>query len=150
MLEVDQIVQGKVCGFTSFGAFVTLPGGKMGLVHISEVSNTYVKEIKDHLSMGQPVRVKILSISNSGKIALSIKKAIQEEQQDQKSRPSRYPRTRSASVWQGPPEREDPENMSFEDMMARFKKVSDEKITDLKRSGEVKHGGYSRRGRGNS
>ena len=152
MLEIGQIVEGTVTGLTSFGAFVSLPEGKSGMVHISEVSNAFVKEIKDHLTEGQNVKVKIIGISDEGKISLSIKKAMTEEQQrdSRSSRQNRPKRSRSANVWQGQPERKDPSNMSFEDMMARFKQVSDEKITDLKRSGEAKHGGgYSRRGRGN-
>ena len=151
MLEIGQIVEGKVTGLTSFGAFVSLPEGKSGMVHISEVSNAFVKEIKDHLTEGQEVKVKIIGI-NDGKISLSIKKAMPEEQQrDQRPvRRDRPQRPRSANVWQGQPEKKDSSAMSFEDMMARFKQVSDEKITDLKRSGESKHGaGYSRRGRGN-
>lgn len=151
MLEIGKIVDGKVTGLTSFGAFVALPGGKSGMVHISEVSNAFVKEIKDHLSEGQVVKVKIIGISDDGKISLSIKKALPEEEQqrEQKPRQNRPQRSRSANVWQGQPEKKDPSTMSFEDMMARFKQVSDEKITDLKRAGESKHGGgYSRRGRG--
>lgn len=152
MLEIGQIVEGKVTGLTSFGAFVSLPEGKSGMVHISEVSNAFVKEIKDHLSEGQDVKVKIIGISDEGKISLSIKKAMPEEQQrdSRPTRPNRPQRSRPANVWQGQAERKDPSSMSFEDMMARFKQVSDEKITDLKRSGEAKHGGgYSRRSRGN-
>ena len=80
MLEIGQIVEGKVTGLTSFGAFVSLPEGKSGMVHISEVSNAFVKEIKDHLTEGQEVKVKIIGI-NDGKISLSIKKAMPEEQQ---------------------------------------------------------------------
>ncbi len=149
MLEIGQIVEGKVTGLTSFGAFVSLPDGKSGMVHISEVSNSFVKEIKDHLSEGQTVKVKVIGISDEGKISLSIKKAMPEEPREQRTRESRPrpQRSRPANVWQGQPERKDP--ATFEDMMARFKQVSDEKITDLKRAGEAKHGGgYSKRGRG--
>ena len=149
MLEIGQIVEGTVTGLTSFGAFVSLPEGKSGMVHISEVSNAFVKEIKDHLTEGQNVKVKIIGISDEGKISLSIKKAMTEEQQrdSRSSRQNRPQRSRSANVWQGQPERKDPSNMSFEDMMARFKQVSDEKMTDLKRA-DSKRGsaGYSRRG----
>ena len=62
MLEVGQIVEGKVTGLTGFGAFVALPDGKSGMVHISEVSNVFVKDIKDHLTEGQDVKVKIIAI----------------------------------------------------------------------------------------
>ena len=73
-LEVGSILEGKVTGITKFGAFVELPGGKTGMVHISEVASTYVKEIKDFLTENQTVKVKVISISEEGKVALSIKK----------------------------------------------------------------------------
>ena len=141
-LEVGNIVEGKVTGITKFGAFVELPGGKTGMVHISEVSTTYVKEISDHLSENQIVKVKILSISDDGKVSLSIKKCQDNPtpQQPQQRRPfppreNSRPRDRG---WQ--PKRTMPtENMSFEDMMAKFKQTSDDKMSDLKRStGDVR------------
>lgn len=146
MLEIGSIVEGKVTGLTGFGAFVSLPDGSSGMVHISEVSTTFVKDIKDHLTEGQQVKVKVISISDDGKISLSIKKALENDSESfQKQRPPKKPR--QANVWRGQPQRPSEENMSFEDMMLRFKQVSDEKMTDLKRSGESKHGGgYSRRG----
>ena len=74
-LEIGSIVEGKVSGITKFGAFVALPEGKSGLVHISEIANTYVSDVSEHVQMGQSVKVKILSISPEGKINLSIKRA---------------------------------------------------------------------------
>ena len=71
-VEVGKIVEGKVSGISKFGAFVDLPDGSTGMVHISEVSRTYVNEIKDFLTIGDKVNVKVLS-SENGKIALSIK-----------------------------------------------------------------------------
>ena len=145
MLEVGAIVEGKVTGLTAFGAFVSLPDGKSGMVHISEVSNTFVKEIKDFLKEGQDVKVKVVGISPEGKISLSIKKAMEPEKQPA-PRQRRNDRPRSSNVWQGQQKPQTTESMSFEDMMARFKQVSDEKMTDLKRSTDSKHGGgYSRR-----
>lgn len=145
MLEVGAIVEGKVTGLTAFGAFVSLPDGKSGMVHISEVSNTFVKEIKDFLKEGQDVKVKVVGISPEGKISLSIKKAMEPEKQPA-PRPRKNDRPRSSNVWQGQQKPQTTESMSFEDMMARFKQVSDEKMTDLKRSTDSKHGGgYSRR-----
>ena len=150
MLEVGQIVEGKVTGLTGFGAFVALPEGKSGMVHISEVSTVFVKDIKDHLAEGQDVKVKIIGISDEGKISLSIKKAMESERPSA-PRPRRQQRSRTPNVWQGQTKRPTAENLSFEDMMARFKQVSDEKMTDLKHAGESRHGGgYSRRGKGNN
>ena len=74
-LEVGSIVQGKVSGIAKFGAFVDLPDGKVGMVHISEVASVYVNDINEHLKEGQEVKVKVLSIGDDGKISLSIKKA---------------------------------------------------------------------------
>lgn len=77
LLEEGAVLEGKVTGITKFGAFVALPGGKSGMVHISEVANAYVSDIHDHLSDGQMVKVKVLAITPEGKINLSIKKAME-------------------------------------------------------------------------
>ena len=79
-LEVGSILEGKVTGITKFGAFVELPGGKVGMVHISEVAPTFVKEIRDFVKENQVVKVKVLSISDDGKVSLSMKKAMEPSQ----------------------------------------------------------------------
>ena len=141
-------------GLTNFGAFVSLPDGKTGMVHISEVAPTYVKEIRDYLTENQEVTGKGLSVGDDGRVSLSIKRAMEPEQQRPPQRQQRpgggHQRRSSPPVWQGSKPVQT-ENLSFEDMMARFKQVSDEKITDLKRSSESKHGGgFSRRGNGSN
>lgn len=141
-VEVGAVLEGKVTGITKFGAFVELPDKKTGMVHISEVAPTYVKEIKDFLSEGQTVKVKVLSISEDGKISLSIKKATPPAP---RSSAPRRPATfsgRPADVeWSSSSSR----SGSFEDMMTRFKAASDEKMSDLKRSMDSKHGGFTRK-----
>lgn len=77
-LEVGAVLEGKVTGITKFGAFVELPGGKTGMVHISEVAPTYVKEIRDYVTENQTVKVKVLSIGDDGRVSLSIKKAMEQ------------------------------------------------------------------------
>ncbi|MBE6775396.1 MAG: S1 RNA-binding domain-containing protein [Ruminococcaceae bacterium] len=150
MLEVGAVLEGKVTGLTAFGAFVSLPDGKSGMVHISEVSNGFVKDIKEFLKEGQTVKVKIVSISEEGKISLSIRKAEEAPKRENSRPPRKTEKPARANVWQGQP-KQNKEAMSFEDMMARFKQVSDEKMTDLKRNSDSKHGGgYSRRGSGRS
>ncbi len=153
-IEEGAIVTGKVTGLTDFGAFVELEGGKTGMIHISEVAPNYVKDIKEHLKVGQEVKSKVISVSPEGKISLSIRKlsdAPKEQQQPQQQRPPRPRQERRSSppVWNGQKSSAPPagEKQSFEDMMARFKQVSDEKMTDLKRT-DSKRGsvGYSRRG----
>jgi len=157
MLEIGAIVDGKITGLTGFGAFVSLPDGKSGMVHISEVSNTYVKDIKDFLKEGQDVKVKVVGISPEGKISLSIRKAQEPSEEEKAARKNDRPRNdrpkndrpRNANVWQGQP-KQNKGAMTFEEMMAQFKQVSDEKMTDLKRNSDSKHsGGYSRRGKNN-
>ncbi len=76
-LGIGTIHEGKVTGITKFGAFVALPEGKTGLVHISEIAHTYVSDINDHLSEGQEVKVKIINIDENGRINLSIKKTVE-------------------------------------------------------------------------
>ncbi|MBR5272450.1 MAG: S1 RNA-binding domain-containing protein [Clostridia bacterium] len=139
---VGDVLEGKVTGLTSFGAFVEISGGKTGMVHISEVSNSYVKDIKDCLKEGQEVKVKVLSIGNDGKISLSIKRTLEPAPQQERKprvnrerRPAPAPQQNSGpSSYEWQPKRN--ENLSFEDMMSRFKQVSDEKMTSLKRGPE--------------
>ena len=73
---VGSVLEGKVTGITKFGAFVSLPEGKSGLVHISEIAYSYVNDVKDHLKEGQEVKVKVIGIDENGRINLSIKKAM--------------------------------------------------------------------------
>ncbi len=151
MLEIGTIVEGKITGLTAFGAFVSLPDGKSGMVHISEVSNSFVKDIKEVLKEGDTVKVKVVNITEEGKISLSIKKAEDKPQEMQNKRPGRSQRSdrpRSANVWQGQ-QKQQKEAMSFEEMMAQFKQASDEKMSDLKRATDGRYGGGRRGGRNN-
>ena len=141
-LEVGSIVEGKVTGITKFGAFIELAPGKTGMVHISEVAPTYVKEIRDHLTENQQVKVKILAINDDGKINLSIKKAVEQ--------PPRRNNYNSANKRPGPgPDvnfsRQNQAPMSFEDMMAKFKQNSDDKMLDIKRNLDGKRGTNGKR-----
>ena len=134
-LEVGQIVEGKVSGITGFGAFIDLPEGATGLVHISEVARNYVKDINEHLSVGQEVKVKVLSLDEKGKISLSIKKA----QENNFRRAATVPFSgKPAEIdWNA---ENDQKDMSFEDMMASFKQSSDARMLDIKRNVESKRG----------
>ena len=138
-LEVGAVLEGKVTGITKFGAFVELPGGKTGMVHISEVAPTYVKEIRDYVTENQTVKVKILTIGDDGKVSLSIKKALDPKDSRQRGSSSGRP---GNLEWQ--PARND--NRDFEEMLLRFKQTSEEKMHDLKKYIDGKSGGFSRRG----
>ena len=107
-VEVGQILKGSVSGITKFGAFVKLENGKSGMVHISEISNNYINEIKDHLSEGQEVTVKVISIDEKGRISLSIKKAMENNTAAPSGNHSSQPATYTA------PQRK---AVSFEDML---------------------------------
>ena len=143
-LQVGDIVEGKVTGIKPFGAFVSLPEGKTGLVHISEVSYEFVQDLSAVLSDGQTVQVKVLSIAPDGKIALSIKRTQPAPERGHRPNQPRQKREEKPRVWQPKPQAPQGE-MSFEDMMARYKSRSEEKIADLKRVTENHRGGYSRR-----
>ena len=141
------IVEGKVSGITKFGAFVDLEGGKTGMVHISEVAPTFVNDIKDHLTEGQTVKVKILNIGDDGKISLSIKKAMPPQNTGnnrQNRNASSQSKQRSTVGYEWQPQKS-AEPSSFEDMLSKFKQTSDEKISNLKRANESRRGS-SRRG----
>lgn len=145
-LEVGAVIEGKVIGITKFGAFVDIGEGKSGMVHISEVASTFVTEIRDFIKEGQTVKVKVLSVSEEGKISLSIKKALPPVQNNRSKnyfRNSRSEVSRPANLDWGV-SRNEPTN--FEDMLSRFKQNSDEKMSGLKRQNESsRRGGYSRR-----
>ncbi len=140
-LEVGKIYDGKVKGIAQYGAFIEIDGAGTGMVHISEIANSFVKDVNDYLKEGQEVKVKVLNINDDGKIALSIKKA--NENAEEQLRPAKRPERRP-NVWE--PKKKPPvTELGFEDMLSRFKQNSEEKICALKRNTERKTG--SRRGK---
>lgn len=119
-IEVGSKLKGKVTGITNFGAFVELQKGTTGLVHISEVADNYVKDINDHLAVGDEINVMVINVEKDGKIGLSIKKA-------------KDPKTREKSS------RERQE--SFEQIMNQFLKDSEDRLASLKKHTESRRGG---------
>ena len=145
-IEVGSVIEGKVSGIMAFGAFVSLPDNNVGLVHISEISSSYVTDINQHLKVGDSVRVKVIKIDENGKISLSIKKAMENRKSEKREKPQKSNTIiRPADIDWG--NRND-ENMSFEDKLNKFKQDSDEKMLALKRSNESKRSGGYRRGGG--
>ena len=161
-LAVGNILTGKVTGITKFGAFVSLVPGRSGLVHISEIANTFVNNVSDYLSVGQEVTVKIIGIDQNGRINLSIKAALPApppvQRPAQTGRPpqrpaqtaafSAPPQTRRAAppteaeLFAPPlPTSNDP---SFEDKLKKFMQLSDSKIADARQYSE-RGGGRRRR-----
>ena len=141
-LEVGAVLEGKVTGITNFGAFVELGDGKTGMVHISEVAPTFVKDIREFVTENQDVKVKVLHIGEDGKISLSMKKAMAPPARP--SGPAKPSSGRPGNFeWQSNRQNE---SASFEDMLSKFKQTSDEKISALKKGMESKRGGFSRHG----
>lgn len=131
-LEVGAILEGKVTGITKFGVFVALPEGKSGLVHISEVANAFVSDINEHVQMGQTVKVRVLNITDDGKINLSIKRAQDMPQRQNYSERPQRPRTTHT---ERQPENRGTVNppsadQSFEDRLKKFMQESDSRIAD--------------------
>jgi S1 RNA binding domain protein len=165
-IEVGAKLEGKVTGITNFGAFVDLSGGVTGLVHISEIADNYVKDVKDHLKIDDIVKVKVINVDKDGKIGLSIKQAIDRPEGQlppQRGGGDRFPRSGSGgggggdrfprsggggggdrggrpfkSGSGGKPSFGKP---TFEDKVSRFLKDSEERISSLKKNTEGKRGG---------
>ena len=140
-IEIGSIQEGKVTGIMNFGAFVSLPGGKSGLVHISEIANTFVKDVHEHLQVGQIVKVKILDINDQGKINLSIKRAQEEEkkaaekEKETVQQPTVVSRPKEPEMGELAPPSGD---LSFEEKLKKFMQASDSKNADKRRNTERK------------
>ena len=132
-IAVGDIIEGEVTGITNFGAFVQLPENKVELIHISEISNVYVKDVHDFLKDKDKVKVKVISIDPKGKIGLSIKQL-----EEAPVKPMRMPRM-AVKAENHVPRPAGP--VSFEDKLSRFMKESDDRLLDLKRNTESKRGG---------
>ena len=130
-LEPGAIVEAKVTAITKFGAFVSLPEGKNGLVHISELSDSYVNDVNEHVSVGQQVRVYVMNIAPDGKINLSITRAIPQAERNSTPAPRQERSRKSAPAAvvlqkESRPEAEE----SFEDRLKKFMRESDSRIAD--------------------
>jgi S1 RNA binding domain protein len=121
-LEAGTILEGTVVKITHYGAFVELPDGKSGLVHISEIADTYVKDVRDYLKEQERIKVKVLGYNDKGKLDLSVKQALEPSE--------RQARVRAKA--------------SFDEKLAKFLKESEERLLDLKRNTEAKRGGRRR------
>lgn len=122
-IEMGTVVEGVVTGITNFGAFIELPGGETGLVHISEIAEVYVKDVHDFLKTNDRVKVKVISVDPKGKIGLSIKQA------------NMSPRPPYKKKFQ----------TSFEDKLTKFMKESEERQQNIKSNAEAKRGGRGAR-----
>ena len=139
---VGSILEGKVTGITKFGAFVSLPGGRSGLVHISEIAYSYVNDVKDYLTEGQEVKVKVIGIDDNNRINLSIKKAMDTPPRPPRPagqgapRPGGAPRSGGAPRQGGRPggfrSAQPAEPETFEDRLKHFMQASDSKLSEMR------------------
>ena len=136
-LTVGAILEGKIKSITNFGAFVALPENKTGMVHISEVANAYVSDIRQHLTEGQDVKVVVIGLDN-GKVNLSIKRL-----QPREAAPRREgaPRRENRSAGESrpaqpaavtPPPAPKTADQLFEEKLKAFMAESDSKIASCK------------------
>lgn len=144
MVSVGNVIEGKVISVMPFGAFVDLGNKQSGLVHISEISSSYVKDINDHIKKGDVIKVKVIKIDDSGRISLSAKQAEEhKKQKNVKEQVKDSKPVRPINIDWGVKESD---NLSFEDKLSKFKQDSDEKIQALRRNADSKRsGGYSRK-----
>ena len=126
---VGQIVEGKVRSLTKFGAFVSLPGGATGLVHISEVANVYVTEVSEFLHEGDAVKVMVIGTEN-GKISLSVKRALPPAEKKPRASGATRPTAERATF--APAGSAEAKTKSFDDMLRQFMSESDSKISSSK------------------
>lgn len=133
-IEVGSKLSGKVTGITHFGAFVLLPGGVTGLVHISEISHSYVKDIHEYLKVNDEVTVKVINVDKDGKIGLSIRQTVENP-----NPPAPRPRSPHAHAHAH-------QRPTFEDKLSRFMKDSEDRLQALRRSESKRGGRGGRRG----
>ena len=156
---VGSILDGKVTGITKFGAFVALPEGKSGLVHISEIAYSYVNEVSEHLKEGQEVKVKVIGIDQANRINLSIKQVEPAPQRPARpannggqrfnnnnnngggNRPAHQSSGRPVGYVRPAPK----EPTDFEDRLKQFMQSSDSKLSELR---YIEKKGGNRRGGG--
>lgn len=163
-IEVGSKLEGKVTGITNFGAFIELPEGVTGLVHISEIADNYVKDVNDFLKINDMVTVKVINVEKDGKIGLSIRKAQERPVEDLQSapkkpdqkrfergdRPSRPPGSgrptgKSFSSSDKRPKSGGKPIATFDDKVSKFLKDSEDRLSSLKRNTESKRGGRGAR-----
>ena len=127
-LTVGAVLEGKVKTITNFGAFISLPENKTGMVHISEVANAYVSDIRQHLTEGQDVKVMVIGVEN-GKVNLSIKRLEAKPQRENAPRPQAGRPARTAPT---PPPAPKTADQLFEERLKAFMSESDSKISSIR------------------
>ncbi|MDO8682355.1 MAG: S1 RNA-binding domain-containing protein [Armatimonadota bacterium] len=144
-IEIGSTVEGAVVKLADYGAIVRLPGGKMGLVHISEVTDAYVRDVHDYFHENDRIFVKVLKLNNKGRYELSTKQAdapqtlpVEQPPEKEKHPVQRQDEERRSYKWEA---RQKSVPQNFEEQLSRFMKDSEERLHDIKRNVESKRGG---------
>lgn len=143
-LEVGNKVEGKITGLAKFGAFIDLGNNKTGLVHISEVSDKFVEDINEELTVGEVVTVEVLSIGNDGKIALSMRdkeKEAKAKKEVRKAEPAKPKPTQNTNYQSNNFNNRRNENRNFDSLMDDFLKDSETRLSSIRKNTESKRGG---------
>ena len=119
ILKEGSILEGEVIATRPFGAFIKLPTGHTGLVHISQLADKYVKKVEDVLKVGKKIKVKVLSLKD-GKVSLSLKSLSSSASLTEKKEPKFVRKVREKVV-----------SSSFEDMMKKWMRSSEERLSAL-------------------
>lgn len=142
-LEIGSVKEGKIIGITKFGAFVEIEKGVTGLVHISEISKNFVTDISKLLKIGDIVKVKILS-NEKNKLSLSIKQ-VQEINNLNENNKKKIFEPETSTLNKKEQNAKKDKSSSFEDMLAKFKKNSEEKISNIRKNLDNRRGSYSKK-----
>ena len=138
-LTVGAVLEGKVKSITNFGAFIALPENKTGMVHISEVANTYVSDIRQHLTEGQDVKVMVIAVDGP-KVNLSIKRLEPKPQREGGFRreSGQKPQNRPARTAPTPPPAPKTADQLFEEKLKQFMSESDSKLSSIRQDHRTK------------
>lgn len=148
-LEIGSFVEGRIVDIVKFGVFVKIKGEKTGLVHISQISDEFVRNISDYVTVGSDIVAKVISIDDKGRVQLSMKDVPPEKAaQFKKSVEEKNPSSSSQPISETPFYRNKnapPKEENFESKMKKFLRQSEDRLIDLKRSTESKRSGGKRK-----
>ncbi|MDR0738815.1 MAG: S1 RNA-binding domain-containing protein [Oscillospiraceae bacterium] len=148
-LEIGSIVEGKVKNITNFGAFLELEDGRSGLLHISEISSSYVTDVRDVLSEGQNVKVKVIGTLKNDRVSLSMRRIEENYEKSSKKVNDEFDSKKKINKYENKfKPKKKLELSGFEAMLLKFKKRSEEKMSDLKKANSIiKRGGKRKKRR---
>lgn len=141
-LNLGDIVEAEITKITNFGAFAKINGGSLGLIHISQISNRFVKDVNEHLKVGDKVKAKVIKLGPGKKIDLSLKikqEAVSGERQGDRTFNSPGEKNSFSPLTQKNAQQVGFKSSDFEVKLKKFLQESDRSLTDLKKHNERYH-----------